>query len=122
MTSLVKVTLTQEEYDKLVEEVKESVDFVKNFKITDYIVKETVPTWFGLFSKEVKSYDTKRLRDDAPRYVSILYYSFEHEHLYIDLSKSASIIQNIVKMALAGDELYLTPDYVTVLNKVLGRE
>lgn len=122
MTSLVKVTLTQDEYDTLVEEVRESLDFVNNFKDTDYIVKETVPTWFGLSSKEIKSYDTKRLRDEAPKYVSVQYYSFHYHRFYVELSKSASIIQDIIKMSLAGKELYLTPEYVTVLNKVLGRK
>lgn len=123
MTSLVKVNLTEHQVALLRSEIEDSRIFISKFKREDYEITQVVPTWFGMSSREVKSYDVNRLEKELPKYVQYEKYKFNREvFLWVEWTRSGEIIREILEMSLAGKDLYLTSECTKVLNEVLGGE
>lgn len=123
MGNLVKVEMTEEDFNKLNSIFKKAKDFINNFKREDYIDLEVVPTWWGLSSKEISKFNRKKLKNVLPSYVKCVSYDFEDRlSFWVELTKQGAAISNIIQLYLAGDQIYLDDYHAEVLNKLLGNK
>lgn len=121
MGNLVKVTLTEVQFNKLEKVCEEAQTFIDNYSPSKYSHTVTVPTWWGLSSKKVKHFKIEELEKDLPDYLEVKYnILYEKKPPYVSMSDQGFAIKNIIDLYLAGSDIYLDNYHAKVFNKAIS--
>ena len=118
MTSLVKVTVSEEDKQKVVDLADQVQSKINEFDCSKYTkIKRSVFTLF--FANEV--IDIVKLRTLNCKWTyAFSGYCIENKKAYLELTKSGESLMRLRSLSLSGEELYLTAEDCKTLNKVIN--